>query len=181
MRTITSFADGVVILPAFLNTLQTRIAGVEQADSNNHYSALVDGADVRIWSYPTGLATGAAPLLVDGSIDWRDRHVLAAYIDTTAATRGAGQADDYQQSGFVPAMSFGYTGLGGKDSGGATPTAGNPPVLATGKYLITLATTGSGALAYANTSTGKLYYYNNTGGTAYPTIVLVAFGDTGKR
>lgn len=183
MKSITAFADGVVILPDFLNTLQLRVAGGGPGDSNNHYAVNghLDGADIRIWANPTGIANGAAPIKIDGSIDWRDRHVIGFYVNPAATNRGVGQVDDYAQSTVPPVVSLGYTGLGGLTAGGAAPSAGNPPALSAGKYALKVDTTGSGVLLYASTADGSLLIYNASGSTIYPTIILVAFGDTGKR
>jgi hypothetical protein len=168
---------------ATFNALLLEAMGLREADKNNDYTTgtgFKRGVSARLWSFASGagLASGAAPLQLDTTIDWRDRHVVALYINLTAATRAAGQTDDYQLSSFAPSVSFGYTGLGGLTAGGADPSAGNPPTLTTGKYLVTLATN---VLLYASTVDHSLKVYNGSGSTIFPVIFLLGTGDTGKR
>jgi hypothetical protein len=178
MKVLTTFAAMQQIASTFLNSLQSIAMGAKTGTTNNDLGALASGADVKINQYKTGLATGATPIKLDGDIDWRDRIVIGLYLELGATANGLGGANEYNFSNFKPVLFMGYTGTGGLTAGGANPSAGNPPVLAAGKYRVQCDAANK-VLLYANASDTALYLYNDTGATIFPAFVTIAFGDTG--
>lgn len=179
MKTLTTFAALTQISgTGFLNPLQTIVAGAKKADTNNDLTSLVNGADVKVWQYKAGITAGASPVKIDADIDWRDRIVFGLYIEMTASANGLGGASEYQFSSVDPFVFSGYTGTGGLTAGGLSPSAANPPVLASGKYLVQ-ADSANKVLLYAGNADGSLYVYNNTAGTIYPVFIVFALGDAG--
>lgn len=180
MKKIVTAADGVVFQPADANSWQDHTRGARRANQNNGVPAGgCLGGDRVVWQYAAGIAAGAAPVLIDDSIDWRDRVLSGRYKNLLVAADALGGASEQNFSNTFPAIFDGYTGTGGLTAGGAEPTAGNPPVRAAGKYLVYANGATATVLLYATTTTGKLYVYNNTAGIIYPWLEVDAYGDAG--
>ncbi len=180
MKKIVTAANGVVFQPADANSWQDNTEGARRANQNNDIpSGGCLGGDRIRWQRSAGVANGAAPVLVDDSIDWRDRVLEGTFKNLLVAGDSLGGATEHNFSNTFPTLVDGYTGTGGKDAGGADPSAGNPPVLAAGKYAVSLNGATKTIWVYALGSTGALYFYNNSGGTVYPYLSLTASGDAG--
>lgn len=179
MRKITDFSPSQQILDTFLDQLQDEQTGTIKADSNNDLTSLLAGFDCRIWQDRTGIASAAAPVKIDASINWHDRILFGVYFNLTAAANGLGGANEYNFSALASTLFTGYTGTGGKDGAGSDPTAGNAPVLGAGKYLVQADSTTGNVRLYSSISNNALYIYNATGGTIYPFLILFGSGDVG--
>lgn len=162
---------------ADLNSIQQNLYGMRAANGTNSWSTIPGVQEVAFQSESD--IANATLMLVDDSIDWRDRIVRGEYLDHNASTSYPGGANDYDFSNGTLYTFMLYTGTGALDAGGATPTNGNPPVQAAGKYACPIF---AGFWIYCDPATGKLKIYNNTGGTKKtPTVFARCTADLGKR
>ena len=180
-----TYVSNQQILDTELNDLCKRAAGFAPANQNNYIAngatVTPDGSTEVAWLLGISADNVATWnfVVVDDSIDWRDRIVVADYVPLTSNARYPGQADDYLFD-FALTRRCGYTGTGGRDAGNATPTAGHPPVPATAASWAVQVVTN--LWLYAQPSTGELALYNNTGSTiTVPTLFVRCTAKTGLR
>lgn len=188
MDRLTTFAVSSQVPAATLNAMQDRERGMRLASAaaTGELSGMAAvtgggaGTESRFYATPSGGWPTADLTLIDDSIDWRDRYIITQWINFGAANVRAGQANDYTYDGTLVAhaITSGYTGIGGLDAGGATPTAGNPPVSAAGKWRVQIAGT---LWLYAEVTTFKLYVYNDTGAAVHGLLWVEATPDLAKR
>lgn len=188
MDRLTTFSTNSVVPSATLNAMQDRAVGMrlttQAAASELTAMAAVTGGgaglECRLWASDASGVAAADLLLIDDSADWRDRLVFVWWQNIGAANVRAAQANDYTNDGTLVVVNtrMGYLGTGGKDAGGASPSAGNPPVTAAGKYRVEIATNVS---LYADASNGKLYIYNANGAAIFGFLRIDATPDLAKR
>ena len=161
-----------------LNSIQLNLYGLRAASGTNSWSNIPGIQEVAFQSV-SDFNTGG-DLLIDDSIDWRDRIVRGEYLEHGGSTDYPGGAGDYAFASSATVYRFiFYTGTGALDAGGSAPTPGNPPVIASGKYACMIY---ADMWIYCDPTTGKLKLYNNTGGTKkIPTVFARCTADLGKR
>lgn len=172
------------ILAAELNDLCTRAAGFSPANENNFFAnatpVLPNGSTEMVWIRGvsgTSITTGTL-VVVDSTVDWRDRVVVVDYTPTDAV-EVPGQASDYLFD-YALTRRCGYTGLGALGAASAPVTAGAAPVPASGTSWAVQVV--ANLWLYAVPSTGELALYNNTGATIdSPMIFARATAKTGRR
>ena len=197
MDVAQTFSSGLEIGGAFLNLTQ-QVALAQRASSAGDLSGMTAGLEGRIWQATSDLADGALvtvcsttitvvdplsdPIVTTtAALSWKDRIVAGFFRGYAGADQRAGQGNDYLFDAAGPTTLFmGYTGNGAKDGSNVSPTAGNPPVPASGaSWAIKIAT---GLWLYVDPSDGALKLYNATGATIRtPFLWFFASGDTGKR
>lgn len=188
MDRLTTFTTNSQVPSTTLNALQDRARGqrLASAAATGELSGMAAvtgggaGTEARFYATPSGGFPDADITLIDDSIDWRDRYIKNGWDNFGAANVRAGQANDYTYDGTLVAhaITSGYTGTGGLDAGGSAPSAGNPPVSASGKFRIQLQTS---LWLYALPSDGKLYLYNATGAAVHGVLWVEATPDLAKR
>ena len=180
-----TYVSNQQILDTELNDLCKRAAGFSPASQNNYIAngatVTPDGSTEVAWLLgisADNVATGNF-VVVDDSIDWRDRIVVADYVPLTSNARYPGQADDYLFD-FALTRRCGYTGLGGLDADSVAPSADHPPVPAsTTSWALQVVTN---LWLYAQPSTGELALYNDTGSTiTVPMLFVRCTAKTGIR
>lgn len=172
------------VASADLNAIQQTALGARPADSNNLLAngtpVTPDGSTETAWIRGiTGSDIGTGALVVvDTSLDWRDRILRVEYAEL-GAIHAPGETDDYLFDA-TPTARVGYTGLGALGAASAAVTAGTPPVPAAGtSWALEIATN---LWLYAVPSTGVLSLYNDTGSTIWRAMLFVcATAQTGLR
>lgn len=164
------------VASADLNAIQQNMQALRAASGTNSWSS-IPGVQGVAFQSESDIAN-ATLMIVDDSIDWRDRIVYGLYLDHSSSTY-PGHANDYDfSSGTLYTFLF-YTGTGALDAGGSAPTNGNPPVQASGKYAHPIF---ANFWIYCDPTTGKLKLYNNSGGSKRtPTVFAYGTADLGKR
>jgi len=173
------------ILDTELNDLCQRAAGFSPANESSYFGSgatvLPNGTTEVLWLQGvTGnfVSTGNL-VVVDSSIDWRDRVIVAEYAPLTNANRSPGQSSDHLFD-FSLTRRCGYTGTGALGAASAPVTAGTPPAPAAGTSWATQITTN--LWLYAQPSTGELALYNDTGSTiTAPMLFVRGTAKTGLR
>lgn len=165
------------VASADLNSIQQQLYALRAADGTNSWTSIPGVQEVAFQSESD--IANATLMLIDQSIDWRDRIVRGEYLDHSTSTSYPGGANDYDfAAGTLYTFMF-YTGTGGLDAGGSAVTNGNPPVVASGKYAYAIT---ANLFIYCDPTTGKLKLYNNTGGAKkIPTVFARCTADLGKR
>ena len=177
------------ILAAELNDLCARGAGSQPADSNNFFfngaKVTPPGSSEVVWARGiTGSFVDVGHfVVVDGTIDWRDRVLRAEYVVLGNTNATPGNADDYLFDVPFDAVRVGYTGTGGRTAGNATPTTSNPPVPAAGtSWAMQLVTDVWLYAIPGGGDVGKLALFNGTGAQIFvPLLFVRATAKTGKR
>ena len=197
MDAAQTFSAGIKVPSVFLNLIQA-VGIAQRAASAGDLTGMAEGIEGRVWQATADLADGALVTVCDRVIDvvdplsdpivlttanlsWTDRLVLGVFRGYAGANQRPGQASDasFDAAG-APVLFMGYTGLGGKDAGLATPTAGNPPLPADGVSWAIQITTG--LWLYVDPSDLALKLYNATGASIRtPLLWFFATGDLGKR
>ena len=174
---INTWSAGQQVESADLNAIQQNMQALRAASGTNSWSSVSGGTQGVAFQSESDIAD-ATLLLIDDSIDWRDRIVSGLYLDHSASTY-PGHANDYDfSSGTLYTFLF-YTGTGALDAGGSAPINGNPPVQAAGKYAHPIFTN---FWIYCDPTTGKLKLYNNSGGSKRtPTVFAYGTAVLGKR
>lgn len=165
------------VASADLNSIQQQLYALRAANGTNSWSAIPGVQEVAFQS-ETDITSGTL-MLIDDSIDWRDRIVRGELLTHAVSSAWPGAANDYDFSNGTLYPFILYTGTGGLDAGGAAPTNGNPPVIAAGKYAAAIY---ANFFIYCDPTTGKLKIYNNTGAAVRsPTVFARCTADLGKR
>ena len=147
------------VASADLNSIQQNLYALRAADGTNSW-ATIPGVQEVAFQSESDIAN-ATLMLIDQSIDWRDRIVRGEYLDHSTSTSYPGGANDYDfAAGTLYTFMF-YTGTGGLDAGGSAVTNGNPPVVASGKYAYAVT---ANLFISSEPTTGEHKLYNNTGG-----------------
>lgn len=198
MDRLRSFSLGELVYTVWINGVQDIIAAVRPSTVGD-LSAMSGGVEGRIWQATADLATGTlievdptaikvvdngvspAVLVSSSTFVWYDRIVCGYYRGFAGANQRVGQVNDYQfDAAGAPTTFLGYLGKGAKDAGSNPPSAGNPPVRASGSSWA--AEIVANLWLYADPVNGKLYLYNDTGATIRtPFLWLSATAPTGKR
>lgn len=193
MRAITTFAPLQEILDTFLNAFQLETVGLRLAATANALTSGTDGADIVYTQTDVEVTTGNL-LVIDSSIDWRDRTVVVLGWLLAAAQR-MGEADDFQVNDPTATarqiIQLGYTGTGGLAdlATGAAVSAGNPPLNGAGAFrsyapviyrLLTPSMTYEDVYLYADPVSGALTLYN-TGVNLYFTGLVIGVAKSGQR
>lgn len=175
---VNTYVPNDQVESADLNSIQQDAYATRAADGTNSWSAIPGVQEVAFQS-ETDIANGTL-MLIDQSIDWRDRIVRGEYLEHAGAADYPGGATDYAFASSATVYRFiFYTGTGAQDAGGADVTNGNPPVIAAGKYACEIYTD---MWIYCDPSTGKLKLYNDTGGDKkIPTVFARCTADLAKR
>lgn len=191
MRLIQLFVPLDQLPSAFLNQVQAEQQGQIAANQNNGLAPGA-GVDWRVWQTTPGAdLADNTEVLIDDSINWRDRLMQVEYMRFPAGGADMpGGASDYNfPTAFVQltilegmSASGAYTAAGGAvSSPGNPPTFGPVPGPLT-SYAILLEAPGpnTGVWLYCKggDATGKLYLYNDLGGGAAAAIHL-RFGGSG--
>jgi hypothetical protein len=194
MRFITTFAPLQQIFDTFLNQFQLETVGLRLADTANALTSGTDGADI-IYTQTNAQATAGNSLVIDSSVDWRDRTVLV-FGWGLVATQRMGEADDFQvndpTSMARQIIQIGYTGSGGLSdlTTGAPVSPGNPPLNGAGVYRsyapviyrqVASPTTFDDLYLYADATTGYLTLYNTSGTSLYFTGIVLGVAQSGQR
>lgn len=197
MERLNSYSVGQLVYNVWLNSLQDLAAGHRPA-TNGDLSAMTGGLEGRLWQSTSDLASGALVQVDNGTISvvntgtspatlatttmsWLDREVFGIFRGFAGATQYPGGTNDYQfDAAGTPTLFWGYLGRGARDGGGNAPSAGNPPVRASGtSWAAEIATN---VWLYADPSNEKLYLYNATvGSIRTPSLMFFATAPTGKR
>lgn len=184
MKSILTAIAGDKLPAAIFNTLQALVTGTRKADNaSNDLASFGQGADGVFWQTDAaGLANGTL-VVIDSSIDWRDRVVSWEVVDFAAAANRIGGATDYiDWSGLSQYRAFGYSGRnGGYDAGGSAPTNGNPPVAAAGPPVSNTMVIAGSLRLYVDPSSHALCLYNGTGSTKHLLVHATASADTGAH
>ena len=192
MLRINTWAPLQQVESADLNDWQDKTRGALPASDNNDLASTdVLGGDLRTWQSAGSLAD-ATLVLLDDSVNWKDRLVTGQFWRITANQRMGQSADTDLNltSASGPAItSFrGYTGTGAYSSTAATTAGSNgvPPVNGVGavrSYAIVADDLGASGNVwlYADPTSGALYLYNASGAAIYGILTAEAPSDTGKR
>ena len=174
---VETWTPNLEVASADLNSIQQLLYALRAANGTNSWSSIPGAQEVAFQSASD--IADATLMLIDESIDWRDRIVRGEYLDHTTSDAYPGAANDYDFSTGTLYTFMLYTGTGGLDSGGSEVTNGNPPTSSAGQYAVQIF---SGFWIYCDPTTGKLKIYNNTGGAKKtPTVFARCTADLGKR
>jgi hypothetical protein len=200
MKRIVTAVDGAVFLPADANTWQDYSQGFRAGDLNNNLAeADVRGVDAIVWQGT--VPTASVIVILDASMDWRDRIVWGWARYSDVSTWRVGQSNDYELNNFTGDLAsgttgdpqarpiYGYTGTGAVSNlaTGAAVTGAAPPLNGAGvfrSYALHLGQpagfTGDSYL-YVDASSHKLCAFNGELFDTYLQLVLYATDDTGLR
>lgn len=200
MKPVTLHGPGSEVASTFLNLLQRTAMGAQPASggdatiltlSNGEYgnelAAMRRGADVR--QYQLASLVDGQFVIIDRSLDWRDRTVDAVlFVAGVGTNRMIGAAADIDLATLHVAVTEAtvmnrYLGTGAVSNvtTGAAVAAGAPPLNAVGavrSYAIELT---SGLWLYCSRTDGSLRLYNDTGSGADVLLRVTGYGQTAKR
>lgn len=168
------------VASADLNSIQRNAMASRPANGGGNDILTVANGVQEVIYQASALLADATLLLIDDSIDWRDRFIRGEYLlHSVGNSLPGGGNDDVFSDGTLYSF-WGYTGLGALDAGSNVVTNGNPPVPAAASSWACEIT--AGLWIYCDPTTGKLKIYNGTGASLNnPSLAVRCTADLGKR
>lgn len=148
------------------------------------------GGQQRLWLHNSTLLTGSKMMVLDASVDWRDRLIWLPFFHVATSLNdipGGSNDDDMPSSARNAEWTGGaawYSGTGALASGSVNPSDGNPPATGYARALLDPGTfaTDNLVLYVEGASPYRLCVYNQTGGAARALLALLcATAPLGKR
>lgn len=165
------FSRGSRVPAAVLNRIQAVMSGLKRATGYEAGALDLTGEDGRYWPTPTAGVPDGTLVVVDASIDWRNRALRGTFTRLTAADQrlqgsAAWKRNDPSQALAVRAFDDAWTGAGAVASAGVPP-----PISSLPSYAVILDELSAGAdrvfLFADSANDGRLTLYNGSGATLH--------------